>query len=679
MRSIGLFIQNENGEFNRVELYNDEKITITSSIQDIADISKTKTDFSQSFSVPATATNNKTFAHWHENAIDNGYSHLTKKSSYIEIDTLPFRTGLLQLEGVDMENEQPVNYRLTFFGSLVSLKDLFAGLSLKDLTNSTGYDFLCSPALISTLISSTTASNIMFPLISSKRAWAYNGIDPINNVDTTTGAIKYDELTPAIKVKAVFLMIATQFGITFNGDFLNDDRFLNLYLWLKNSDVFDYRAEPKKNTFDTENYTGYVDEWGFTPTNSVVFNNANDNFVLKDNGQIKTVTFEINNTGGAVGVPFTVYLYKNGVVYSQAAGVTVAAGAWKTYVLMDKVKTTGDVYDIRLAAKSNMTYSSKTVIKSLLPSTATAGSTTLSQAATSTQTITQAQMVYVTKHFPDMKIEDFFTGILSLFNLTCYSTAPGVYTIEQIENYYASGNIINITKYVLNSPYPIDRVKSFKRVAFTYQKGENFLAESMTAASGKNYGDLTQDFNADGAEYPVKLPFELLSWQDAGNSNLYLAYALKSGYVPYVPKPVLMYLTAPATGETAAPFYFDNGTTKTSKTVYNAFTNEYLVSSTPYNQFNGLAFNNEGVLMANGAAAASGLYQCYYQNYLQNVFNIKARSIKVKAVLPLSIITTLRLKDRLIIRDKRYIINSFVTDLTTLEVSFDLITDLRQL
>jgi len=41
--------------------------------------------------------------------------------------------------------------------------------------------------------------------------------------------------------------------------------------------------------------------------------------------------------------------------------------------------------------------------------------------------------------------------------------------------------------------------------------------------------------------------------------------------------------------------------------------------------------------------------------------------------------TTLRLKDRIIIRDKRYIINSMNIDLTTGETTLELLTDFRDI
>jgi hypothetical protein len=57
------------------------------------------------------------------------------------------------------------------------------------------------------------------------------------------------------------------------------------------------------------------------------------------------------------------------------------------------------------------------------------------------------------------------------------------------------------------------------------------------------------------------------------------------------------------------------------------------------------------------------------------LFNPKNRLTNVKAILPISILTSLKLNDRLIIRDKRYIINDFKTNLTTGETTFNLLND----
>jgi hypothetical protein len=47
--------------------------------------------------------------------------------------------------------------------------------------------------------------------------------------------------------------------------------------------------------------------------------------------------------------------------------------------------------------------------------------------------------------------------------------------------------------------------------------------------------------------------------------------------------------------------------------------------------------------------------------------------------LPYSKLLSLRLNDRIVIRDKRYVINSFTTDLDTFESKFELIQDFRSI
>ena len=69
------------------------------------------------------------------------------------------------------------------------------------------------------------------------------------------------------------------------------------------------------------------------------------------------------------------------------------------------------------------------------------------------------------------------------------------------------------------------------------------------------------------------------------------------------------------------------------------------------------------------------LFATYYFPYLTNLFNLKNRLTSLKTNLPISLTTGLRLNDRVIIRDKRYIINEMKLDLTTGEANFTLLND----
>ncbi len=69
------------------------------------------------------------------------------------------------------------------------------------------------------------------------------------------------------------------------------------------------------------------------------------------------------------------------------------------------------------------------------------------------------------------------------------------------------------------------------------------------------------------------------------------------------------------------------------------------------------------------------IFATYYFPYLTNLFNPKNRLTTIKANLPVSILTGLQLNDRLIIRDKRYLINEMKTNLVSGETTFELLND----
>jgi hypothetical protein len=73
------------------------------------------------------------------------------------------------------------------------------------------------------------------------------------------------------------------------------------------------------------------------------------------------------------------------------------------------------------------------------------------------------------------------------------------------------------------------------------------------------------------------------------------------------------------------------------------------------------------------------LFQNYYFNYLNNLYSVKSRLVKVSMRLPYSELLNLRLNDRIVIRDKRYVINQFTTNLKTFEVQMELIQDFRNI
>lgn len=664
MINVLLYIYDDaTSEPQRIELFDDERISVTSNIQNVNDISKVFTDFSQSFTVPATPHNNKIFKHWYENAIDNGFDARTRKDAYIELDYASFRKGKIQLEKASYKNGVIDNYQITFFGSLVSLKDTFAGKFLKDL-NLSAYNFSYTGTVVKTRVTGGAGNDVMFPLISSKNVWQWNtnGND-VQNWDITKEPtpIYYSDLFPAIRVKRIFDAIASSLGVTFTGEFLSDTRFTRAFLWLKNSELFELKTIANKLNFQTNTST--------TGTQGI-FNVFSDtlNYVKPTAPEYQsqshiTITFSVP-APGADAKEFFFYLYKDGVVVNTQSYLTQTSpmylevplgdsGAYTFYIASTAAISFTSVYYYETGTLIGGTYTKVTDL-------------TVTQSTTQTTTTTMDLAQYM----PEMTIEEFFGGILKMFNLTCYSDTPGVYKIEQLEGWYSSGQIRDITQYIVNDAIDIERSKAYKKVNFKYQKGESFLNEEFMSRSKVPYGDLYYELANDGEEYTVELPFETLLHNKFNGTNLQVGYALKPSYIPYIPKPIILYDYG--TTQTVSQYKFNDGASTTSQTTANIFGQDTLISSVDYT----LNFGAEQSTYTNQVEEES-LFENYYSNYLENIFGVKSRIVKVKGVLPISLLANLKVNDRVIIRDKRYVINQFTTDLTTGEVQFELLTDFR--
>ena len=690
---VGIYIKDSvTLEYNRVELFSDEKISVNSSIQNVNDISKTYTDFSQTFTVPASKQNNKIFRHWYENSNDNGFSTLTKADAYIEIDTIPFRSGKIQLESANVKDGLPQDYSITFIGALGSLKDKFNGLYLKDLTDTT-YDFIYTAANVKTKVTTLTPTSpatpdIAFPLISSNRYWNY-GATGTNDISLTTSPIRYNELFPAIKLSAVLNMIQNDSNIlnlNFNGSFLTDARFINAYLWLKNSEDFipkyTYTVYDINSAYiipdEPSTYAGYPLEDYFWQSTNNTTNTFTTSYINDVPNAYNICRFIYRSTGTGT---FDLVLWNvtDDIKESEFLGLSANQPTSISKTLLYKLLTIchDKEYQIRITSYGDMTLLvSNTFVSLEFDVPGSAGDLTTNNSVD--QSILNSKLI-ISKQFPEIKIEDFFSGLLKMFNLTCYSTDGINYTIEQLESYYTSGQIRDITKYIKSDSINLNRVKTYKKINFEYEKSESLVNVGFNSENGIEYGSLFYNTNNDGDEYNIKLPFEDLNFSNL-SELLQVGYSLKTDLQKYIPKPVILYDYNPTTLITltaAADFYFNTnitGGTSTLHTTYKAFGQEYYNGTNTYS----LNFNAQQSTLTNEVISNS-LYQQYYENYLTNIFDSKARLIKVSGILPTSLLTTLKLNDRLIIRDKRYLINTFTTDLTTGEVQFELLTDFRTL
>ena len=636
--------------FNRIELFEDETISLTSSIQNISDISKVFTDYTQSFTIPASDNNNEIFRHWYENSLDDGFDQRQRYDGYIEIDTNTFRKGRWQLESATIKNNRIEDYKITFYGELKSLTDKFGEDKLKDLDTLNDYSINYTGANVLTNIKSATAENVMFPFISSGRIWNIGSSGSSgDNINTNGNALEYKELYPAVKVKTIFDAIEDKYNVNFLGTFLEDERFEEAYLWLKNNE------QPQINSFlgtpTLVNITGTS-----TIVNGFQTDVTNDTVKLVEE-YIFNSSFLALNITLPVSVSWQVSVFIDGVfAYNfSGTGTSIQQNIDVLNIDIDKL------YQFYISTSEVVTYSG----------TLSAGQDNVNTGEVDIEFLnnlsgTTTSILNLTALAPDIKIKDLFSGILKMFNLTAFSENGIDFTLEQLENWYFLGSIKDFSEYT-TTDLDFERIKPYKKIDFKYQKSESFMNRAFAENSQREYGDLSYTFNNDGSDYTIQLPFENILF-NRFTDFFQVGYALKQDFTKYVPKPIILYRY----GLQPATYHFNNGLTITTETQYNAFGQETLYNGFKHSINWGVEISSLDLQLVNNT-----LFSNYYLAYLNNLYSLKSRMVKVKMRLPYTELLNLRLNDRIVIRDKRYIINSFTTNLINFEVSMELIQDFR--
>ena len=663
----------------RLELFNDEKISVNSTIQNISDISKIYTDFSQGFTIPCSTINNEIFQHFYQNDVDATISYQFRFDAYIEIDTKLFRRGKIQFEKANIKNGYPDSYSITFYGTGVSLKDTFLEDKLSQLNYSTLDHNYTNTEVYNrvTIDSSVTDYNVRYPLITSKRVWQFNSSFPLptanlpnwyqypsnnsNNIGHASGEIVFTELFPAVRVASIFDLIESKYGITFNGLFLLSDFFRKAFLFFKNKSVF---GNFPVVDLDLLSVSGTLSSAFDITTNTITPLQVETTSTVSQGIQITVTSLSPSPSNYAID------MYKNDVFVVSIGGTTASSVQNFPFDIDNDGIYTFKIrgYTIPLVP---FTINISILYKRQYYDTTT--SLIVTETATATSTATTINKTNLQGAAPDMKIVDFISGICKQFNLTIYSNTENVYTFDPIDYWYQGGAVIDITEYTDVTSIEVERMKLYKSIEFKYQDSEcmlnKYFLESPLNADAHGYGNTKIGFNYDGGEFKIESPFENLLHNNFGN-KLQVGYCLNKELAPYIPKPVLLYMNNKAT-LTSGHIHW-NG--QANITGYVPFGQDaQTLSQTGLINFS-LNFGSEisTFYLVNNQYT---IYDLYYKNYLVNLYNPKNRLVKVKTILPVSLLTNLKLNDRLIIRDKRYFINEMKTELTTREVDFTLISD----
>ena len=248
MQQVQLYIDNQ-----RVELFDDEIISLTQSIQNIKDPATIFTGFTQEFSLPATRETNKLFKHYYNFDITGGFDGRIKTPARIELNSKTFQTGKIRLQSVEMKDNVAYAYKVVFIGNLVELKDAISEDELSDLVWLDNFERTFSMDEMKASLSDSTGSmthdgttytNVMrTALISPTKRLYYDtsiNVDGDGNLHYhSTGqkhGVLWSDLKFSLGVHMIIKAIEIEYGITFSEDFFgegnNDNRIDELFMYM---------------------------------------------------------------------------------------------------------------------------------------------------------------------------------------------------------------------------------------------------------------------------------------------------------------------------------------------------------------------------------------------------------------------------------------------------------------
>lgn len=682
MQKLQLFISG-----TRIDLFKDESVSITQTIQNIRDIKKIFTEFTKTFSIPASKVNNKIFKHYYNFDIIDGFDARNKVAASIELNNIPFKSGFVKLEGVQLKKNKPYAYKITFFGETVNLKDivgddeLSALSSLNDLNEN--YSNTRVRQLLQTLTSST---NLITPLITHTTQLYYDSGSTADdgNLYYNSSNIKgvvWTQLKYALRLQAIIDAIESKYSITFSNDFFNDSSnttFHNLFMWLhrKKGDV-----EPAEQV--TMQF-GQVTLWS-------KYNTANPRLFTASGALIVSGTlvtypnsidsFTLSMTPTDLNVSYDIQVFRNGSLYFSQQNNTGTTLLNQT----DFTMSAGD-YTLKIgtADSSGITFNTSNIVWEV---NGTEGGESISSAWTDTwrngsqlSTSTTFEFV-ITEQIPKMKVLDFLTGLFQMFNLTAFVDTDGTIVVRTLDSFYnASSTTWTIDEFVDVKSSTVDLALPYREIKLGYKGLKTFLAIQYEQLENKGWGTL--DFSLDNAKYDapeesyaIELPFEHLQYQRLLDANGGSSKTIQWGWFvndnqePTYSSPLLFYAIKQS-GGTAISFK-NSSSSFQSLTTYNVPSNSLaLASGTSTTNINFSLEQNEYTL---DTSFTGTLFENFYKNYLTDIYNNKRRLTKVKAYIPLKMIYNLKLNDQISLNNNSYRINSITTNLTTGESSLELL------
>jgi hypothetical protein len=659
------------------DLYDNEAIPLSLSVDDFKNAAEKVQSYSKDFNLPATKRNNKIFSSIFDvqKSIESDFDFnpYVRTRAVLKEDTYTIFEGSLRL--IDIINKDgEISYNVNLFSEAVALSEVLKDKKIKDLdldelehdytitnvTNSwTGVlaltNALPSDTLAGTAGASTTAV-LKYPFCNWDNNITENAAGQLE--------IKLEQaFRPFIQCKYLIDKIFSEAGYTFESDFLSSAKFTKLFMdfnWGAGNAPHDTQHTGEGEQSSTQSITGS----SYTKVNFQTHNFTNEF------GYDGTNTFTAS---------------QNDTTYQVSCYMTIS-GDWNAQIFKNSTAVAGSGFS---SATQGTSYS-----VSSLPITINA-TDTLSvqvQRTSGTVNITSARIladltldnittaVLLNNLRGDLGQFEYLKGIMTMFNLVTLQDKdnPNNLIIEPYKDVFVKPiHVLNtsttVTPKQLNWTDKVDiseinlkPLELVKTTVFGFEVDDDDYTHNVYKKSaGKNYGHYTFE----------KSEYTMLEGETEIKATPFSATVIKPllDFLPNFVTPSIFQANDDATEfesfDNAPRILFDNGVKSTGKTYAIPAKNGVAATTkTDFLQFSHLSeipttattedYNFGYCYLFNPLApVVDNLYNTYWVSYYDDLYNVDTRVMTLKVNLTPADINTFRFFDTVLIKNREYRVN----------------------
>jgi len=712
-----------------LDLYEDETIPLTLSVDDFKDVATKTQSYSKAFHLPATKKNNRIFGNLFEVTKASGaytFNPYKKTSVMLKENGFIVFEGFLKLiDIVDKKGE--ISYNVNLYSDSVALmdamKDLtFADLNLSELDHTynltsieasqTGALPLLNPLQADSFAGAagdTTTSVLKYPFLNWAGSIRRNATSAQVSDGATSGrpSLKRleDGFRPFINVKYLVDNIFKDAGFTYSSAFFDSSYFSNLFM------DFNWGEEPngsaplrndftrrKSDTSASLTYIAQSPSWTNVPVSLPLTTGAGGGSTALWNNSWYGLQSDVNNL--AVTGSYKIELKNKG-------GTNV--DTWTSTVRVCKFNSNNSVLEvfeeqslsIDPGDTADMTGTYETVLNN--------GDYIQMEARTYNSDgdmyISDNGYSYLTCYYNNNAVQvptlldaargemvqwDFLKGLFTMFNLITLQDKqnPSNILIEPYNDVFSDDvTTLDWTHKVDVSDIKLKALDLKKRVVFKYEEDEDDYPFGVykLATGGYLYGSLILDSSQldllSGEDEVIASPFAATIMKDLFDDTPELTIpsiygsneeVTEFGSIKNLPR-ILIDTGVNTASDT---FYVpaQNGGSDSNKSTYSLFSHTSAVPATSTDDdLNFGACQLIGTSM--GVSPLNNLYSTYYARYFQELYSPDVKSMTLKVLLTPNDIANFNFYDKVFIKNREYRvdkINYKPNDLST--VDFILIT-----